>query len=165
MRSPLRNPVFAVLFMVAVAVSGGCLASSLMRPETRSHTDVEVALYAQLDGPHIGERIGHIGKPQEVRIRAGMPLNQRRRVIVHELYHVAGWTGHNDSEDCYTYPSQGDWPCTAPCAEEIRQMQRVQRTFTLYVVNPELLPDVLWAVSLWNSVTHREVFRVAGRGP
>lgn len=157
LRDPFRQPMLALAFMIIVGVAVGCVASGLM-PETRSNPVVEV-FYSDMPSAHIGERIGHEAIPQEVRIRHGMPARQQRRVVVHELYHAAGFGGHNSNPECYTQPAQGDWPITDPCPEEVAQIQRVRRVLMVKVRDHELEADVDFAIWLWNRAARKLVFQ------
>ena len=110
---------------------------------------------------------GHAGlrhfyrEPQEVTLRYGMEDSVEKRVVTHELLHVAGYGRHIPSRRCY-FRSYAGSELGPLCAAEIEKIRAVNRTYTLRVRDVGLYEAVCWAAAKWNKAAGREVFVVKG---
>jgi len=136
-------------------------ACGVVEPCTLSDR-VEVRFAESLEeyGDFYGLTFPHCDAPTEVWILRSAPPAVYDRLLAHELLHAAGLVEHEPDPDCYLYQDILGAALTDPCPQEVSRLAGVAGSFSVHVMDLELLPHAHFAAKLWNEAAGREVFVV-----
>ncbi len=99
---------------------------------------------------------------QLIEIKPGQDPITQRRVLAHELLHVAGYRTRDHSNDpaCYFFSAARRVLPEQPCPYELDLIRRVGSVFHVATTEPRLSHDLQWAVDFWNRWAGHTVFVV-----
>jgi hypothetical protein len=153
---PRVGALLAPLCLASCGVTEPCLLSD--RVEVRFADSL--AEYGDL----YGITFPNCDRATEVWVLRTAPPAIFDRLIAHELLHAAGLVEHEPDPSCYLYPDILGVALTTPCPQEVSRLLAVTGSFSVHVMDLELLPHAHFAAELWNQSAGREVFVVFG-GP
>lgn len=154
----MKNRILRVAAVVAISLPSGCGGGGGSGAgEVRT---VVVDFSLPPDSPHAAFTEYETGR---IRIRPDQEFDPLLPVlIVHELEHAAGLTGHfPEDSGCYRQPDVFTLtPGQAPCVGELAQMAEVEGSWTVRVdVNESTLgPAVAYACNFWDQHLDRDIF-------
>jgi hypothetical protein len=147
-----------LLPLLGCGLGGGCEPPTdvILYSVSRYEIDPDYNPFEDFDMPRGYTEWGCDG-PTRVWVLDDLDEDTTRRVLAHELWHVAGFDEHLGDPTCLAHGASPN--ITAPCPEELARMRTVNRTFHL-LPEDHLWEATVWAAGFWNDALGTERFVV-----
>lgn len=110
-----------------------------------------------INGSYVGYTTVHSSGRSDILISVNLSGEIATRVLMHELWHAVGYL-HHSPFGCISHQITSQ--AGPPCPEEVAEMARLTRTYTVYVEDEALRQHAQAAALRWNQAVGRGLFDI-----